>query len=615
MNTGTPYSDRKYVVAAIAGAIVLIFIIRLFYLQIINDKFKIAADSQAFQYRPDYAARGNIFDRNGKRLVYNQAAYDLMVVPNQVKKLDTAEFCQTLGIDRETFLKRMKKAVQKPNSPYKPSIFEKELSVENSSKIQEKLYLFPGFYVQPRTLRKYPMSVAAHILGYIGEVPPEIIDTSSYYRMGDYIGISGIEKSYELDLRGKRGTKIVMMDVHNREKGSYMDGAYDTMAVAGRDLYSTLDLDLQLYAEQLLKNKLGSVVAIEPSTGEILVLATSPTYDPNLLVGSVRSKNYSVLKKDSMNPLFNRALMASYPPGSTFKIAQALIAQQEGILTPESRLPCSFTVAGKSIHCHGHPSPADLSQSIQYSCNPFYCRTFINIINKYAKTVEGYLNWKKHVNSMGFGVKLNTDIPNELRGNIPSVEYYDRFHGPGRWKAASVYSLGIGQGEVGATPLQLANFCATIANKGFYYIPHIVKKVEGREIDKRFREKKYTTIDPKYYDVVYDAMYKVVDAGTAANGKMPHILFCGKTGTAQNPHGEDHSLFIAFAPRENPKIALAVIVENAGFGSRWAVPIASLLIEKYLTGKITRPYMEKEMLEGVVLPVKGKKKKPAAVSD
>jgi penicillin-binding protein 2 len=427
--------------------------------------------------------------------------------------------------------------------------------------------------------------------------------------MGDYIGISGIEKSYEKELRGVRGTRIMMVDVHNRPKGSYMNGKFDTAAVAGTDLYSSLDLDLQLYAEQLLRNKIGSVVAIEPSTGEILILATSPTYDPNLLVGSVRSQNYSMLEKDSLKPLFNRALMASYPPGSTFKIAQALVAQQEGILTPESRLPCNFTVAGKSIHCHNHGYP-DLSESIQKSCNPYYCRTFINIINKYPKTQTGYEVWKKHMNSMGFGVKLSTDIPNELRGNIPSVEYYDRYHGKGRWKASSIYSLGIGQGEVGVTPLQLANYTATIANKGFYYIPHIIKRIDGKQIDKRFTEKHYTTIDPKYYAVVYDAMYKVVEAGTAANGKMKHIAFCGKTGTAQNPHGEDHSLFIAFAPKENPKIAIAVIIENAGFGSKWGVPISSLIIEKYLTGKITRPQMEKEMLEGVVLPVKMKQKKP-----
>jgi penicillin-binding protein 2 len=602
MSSSNAYSDRKIVLALIVIAVVLVFIIRLFYIQIINDEYKVTATNQAFRYVPVYPARGNVFDRNGKRLVFNQSAFDLMVIPNQIKELDTLQFCSVTGISRETFLKKMEKAYKEGKR--RASVFEKELSVESAARIQEKLYMFPGFYFQERTLRKYPMSIAAHILGYVGEVSPEIVDTSRYYRMGDYIGISGIEKSYEKYLRGIRGTKIIMVDVHNREKGSFMDGALDTAAVAGQDLYTTLDLDLQLYAEDLLKNKTGSIVAIEPATGEILVLATSPSYDPNLLVGSLRAQNYPVLEKDSTKPLYNRATMASYPPGSTFKILGALIGQQEGVIKPETRYPCSFTVGPKSIHCHPHPSPADLSQSIQYSCNPYYCRLFINTINKFRKTEEGYLNWKSHVNSFGFGVKLGSDIPHELRGNIPSVQYYDRYHGKGRWKAASVYSLGIGQGEIGITPLQMANYSAIIANRGYYYIPHIGKKIEGGEIDSRFKERKYTTIDSVYFNVVVDAMYQVVEAGTGRGGKLSGIPYCGKTGTAQNPHGKDHSIYISFAPKDNPKIALAVYIENGGFGAEWAVPISSLIIEKYIAGKITRPDMEKRMLEGVVLPPK-----------
>ncbi|MCC7302323.1 MAG: penicillin-binding protein 2 [Bacteroidia bacterium] len=602
MSLNNPFSDRRLVVGGIIIAVFLIFIGRLFYIQIINDEYKITASNQAFRYMTDYPARGNIFDRSGKRLVYNQSAFDLMVIPNQVKNLDTLELCRVLNITPEDFRAKMKKAYKEGKR--RASIFEKEMSVEQSSSIQEKLYMFPGFFFQQRTLRKYPLSVAAHLLGYVGEAPREVCDTSAYYRMGDYLGISGIEKSYEQQLRGVRGTRIVMVDVHNREKGRYMNGALDTAAIAGKDMYTTLDLDLQQYAEDLLRNKIGSVVAIEPSTGEILVLASSPSYDPNLLVGISRAANFPVLEKDSLKPLYNRALMASYPPGSTFKIVGALIGQQEHVITPETRYPCSFSVGSKSIHCHPHPSPADLSQSIQYSCNPFYCRLFINIVNKYPTTVEGYLNWKKHVNSFGFGMKLKTDLPHELRGNIPSVEYYDRYHGKGRWKAASVYSLGIGQGEVGITPMQMANYCAIIANRGYYYIPHIAKKIEGYSMPPRFKEKVYTTIDPKHFQVVVDAMHLVVESGTGRGGKIPGILYCGKTGTAQNPHGDDHSIYIAFAPKDNPKIAIAVYIENGGFGAEWAVPITSLLIEKYLTGKITRPDMEKRMIEGIVLPKK-----------
>ncbi len=604
MSINNPYSDRRFVIAIIVIAVIVIYAVRLFYIQIINEEYKMTATNQAFRYMPDYPTRGNVFDRNGKRLVYNQSAFDLMVTPGQVKGIDTLAFCKVLNMDIVTFREKMKKAIY--HGKRRPSIFEKELSVEQSSSIQEKLYMFPGFYFQQRTLRKYPMSVAAHLLGYVGEVPKEICDTSSYYIMGDDIGISGIEKSYEKELRGIRGTRIIMVDNLGREKGRYMNGALDTAAVAGKDMYTTLDLDMQIYAEELLKNKIGSIVAIEPSTGEILVFASSPTYDPNLLVGSVRSENFGKLGKDSLKPLYNRALSAPYPPGSTFKMLGALIGQQEKVITPASRYPCSFSVGSKSIHCHPHPSPADLSMSIQYSCNPYYCRLFINIVNKYSPTEKGYLNWKKHANSFGFGTKLGTDLAHELRGNIPSVEYYDRYHGKGRWKASSVYSLGIGQGEVGITPLQMANYCSIIANRGFYYTPHIAKKIEGGEVAAKYKEKKYTTVDPEHFAVVVDAMYLVVESGTGRGGKLPGIAYCGKTGTAQNPHGDDHSIYIAFAPKDNPKIALAVYIENGGFGAEWGVPITSLMVEKYLTGKISRPDVEKQMKEGVVLPKKVK---------
>ena len=606
MDTGSAYSDRKYIIAIIVAAVVVIFISRLFYIQLIDQSYKITADNQAFRYETEYAARGNIFDRNGKRLVYNQAAFDLMVIPSQVKEIDTMEFCNALGIDAETFVRRMEKA--KKEGRMRESVFEKEISVENSLRIQEKLFDFPGFFLQARTLRKYPMSVAAHILGYVGEVSPDIVDTSKYYRMGDYIGISGLEKSYERQLRGVRGTRIMMVDVHNQPKGSYMNGAYDTLAVAGNDLYSTLDLDLQLYAEQLLKNKLGSVVAIEPSTGEVLVMATSPSYDPNLLVGSVRSQNYAMLERDTMNPLFNRAMMAYYPPGSTFKIVESLIGQQEGIVVPGTLHPCAggYPPMGGKPGCHHHPSPLNLTQAIQMSCNSYFSYVFHDIIEnrrKYSNTYEAFQAWRNYALSFGIGKKLDSDIPGVLKGSLPTIEYYDRVFGKGSWHASTVISLGIGQAELGITPLQNANIACIIANKGYYYNPHFVKYVgNSRIIDPRWEKQNYTLVtDTSYYNTVIEGMNDVTSAGgTAFASRIPGIDFCGKTGTAQNPHGDNHSVFIAFAPKDHPKIAIAVLIENAGQGAWWAAPIASLIIEKYLKGYIEGPFrqdMEKKMLE------------------
>lgn len=605
MESGGIYSDRKYVIGAIVASIVLIFIARLFYIQIVDTSYSVTADNQAFRYQTVYAARGNIFDRNGKRLVYNQAAFDLMVIPAQVKDIDTLEFCKVLGIDKADFIKRMDKA--KKEGRMRESVFEKELSMENSSRIQEKLYEFPGFWVVTRTLRKYPMSVAAHMLGYVGEVSPEVVDTSSYYRMGDYIGISGIEKSYEKELRGVRGTRIEMVDVHNRPKGSYMNGALDTAAVAGTDLYSTLDLDLQLYAEQLLKGKKGSIVAIEPSTGEILVLATSPTYDPNLLVGSVRSKNYAILERDTLKPLYNRALMSFQPPGSTFKIVESLIGQQEGFLFPQTLHPCNagYPPGGGKPGCHKHASPLNLSQAIEKSCNSYFTYVFHDILEnrKYHNQVEAFEQWRKYALSFGIGKKLESDIPNVLRGSLPTVEYYNKIFGVNQWRASTIYSLGIGQGEIGITALQNANVVATIANKGFYYTPHIVRYVgDKKTVDPRWLVKNYTMVtDTNYYNNTIEGMSDVVSGGTAAASKISGIDFCGKTGTAQNPHGDNHSVFIGFAPKVNPKIVIAVLIENAGQGAWWAAPISSLIIEKYLKGKITDPnrlVIEKRMMEG-----------------
>jgi penicillin-binding protein 2 len=530
-----------------------------------------------------------------------------MVLPKEVKNIDTVDFCKLLLITKEQFLKKMKKATQAPNSPRKESIFEKQLSPKDYASLQERLYRFPGFWVQSRTLRKYPRTIAAHMLGYIGEADKKTTERDSYYKEGDYLGVSGIEKTYEKSLRGKKGLRIMLRDVNNREKGSYMNGLYDTMAIPGKPLTTTLDADLQAYAELLMQNKIGSVVAIEPQTGEILALVTSPTYDPNLFVGRARNKNFSLLSLDSIGkPLFNRSTMASYPPGSTFKLVMALIGLNEGVLTPDTRYPCArgYPPLGGHPKCHPHPSPMDLTGAIGTSCNSYFSYVFKSVIDdkKYHNTYRAYANWRDIAMSFCLGVKTGSDLANELRGNVPSIKYYDKVFGKGSWKASTVISLGIGQAEMGITPLQNANLVAIIANKGWYYTPHIVKAIGGNPNDTlldRFKVKHYTKIkDTAIYNAVIDGMARAVEGGTAGALKIEGIPYCAKTGTAQNPHGKDHSVFVCFAPKDNPKIAIGILIENAGFGSTWAGPIARLMMEKYLKGKITRPDLEIKMIEG-----------------
>ena len=605
-----PYNDRRYIIIGIVLMLGIIYAIRLFYLQVIDDSLKLDARNQAFRNVTQYPPRGYIFDRKGKILVFNDIAYDLMVTPKQVTEIDTFAFCRILGIDKASFMRRMKKACDKPNSPRKASIFEKQISPETYAAFQELMYKFKGFYVQSRSLRKYPFQTAAHLLGYVGEVDKTVTDVNPYYKEGDYIGISGIEKAYEEDLRGKKGLKIMMVDVHNHDKGSFMNGMYDTLSIPGKGLNCTLDRDLQLYGEALMQNKIGSVVAIEPSTGEILALVTSPTYDPNLLVGRARSKNYAKLALDTVGvPLFNRALMATYPPGSTFKLIDALIAMNDKVLTPQTRYPCAggYPPLGGKPKCHRHSSPLDLYESISHSCNSYYSYVFKSIIenHRFGSTEEGFESWRNYALSFGVGRKLNTDLPNELRGSLPTVKYYNKVFGKGSWKASTVISLGIGQAELGITPLQNANVVAIIANRGYYYIPHIIKGIDNNynvaKLD-RFKVKQFPLVtDTMVYWHVINGMAGTIENGTAAAVKIKDITMCAKTGTAQNPHGKDHSVFVAFAPREHPKIAIAVLVENAGFGAEWAAPIASLMVEKYLKGFITRPEMEKKMLEGNLL--------------
>lgn len=589
-------TSRKHSVIAIFVVVGAIFVLRLFFLQVIDETYVHSAKNNVLRYVTQYPARGLIYDRNGKLLVYNEAVYDLMVFPAQVKQMDTLEFCRLLDISIEGFRERLKKA--KSFSRYKPSLFEKQISKEAYGFLEEKLYRYQGFYVQPRTLRKYPKPLAAHLLGYVGEVNQSLIDKDPYYKSGDYIGISGLEKSYEETLRGVKGIKVRMVDVHNREVGSYLNGALDTVSEMGKDLYLTIDADLQEYGELLMTGKMGSVVAIEPSTGEILAFLSSPAYDPNLLVGRVRGKNFKALSEDPLKPLLNRAMMGQYPPGSTFKMVNDLAGLQEGVLSLSTRYSCQGP-GSSPIRCtHNHQSPLDVLIAIEQSCNPFHWQVFRSILSSagHGSLRENYVKWRSHVMSMGFGHKLGTDIGSELRGNIPSADEFDRIYGKGRWNAMTVRSLSIGQGEILATPLQIANSGVVMANRGFYYIPHIVKSSGDSTTLENTVEKVTTTIHPSHYEVIVNGMRQVSTSGTARWYQPEGIIMCGKTGTAENPHGKDHSLFMAFAPDVKPVIAIAVVIENAGFGSTWALPIASLMIEKYINGEVKRIDLEERMI-------------------
>jgi penicillin-binding protein 2 len=589
------FINRKYVIMALIVLASFGLIIRLFIIQVVKDSYRLSADNNVLRYVTQYPARGIIYDRNGKMIVNNQAAYDLMVVPAQSSKIDTTGFCNLIGISKELFNERMKAAIN--YSRRAPSVFLKQLSNETYARLQEKMFLYPGFYVQPRTLRKYLKPVGAHILGYVSEADDGIIRKDPYYKSGDYIGKLGIEEAYEKELRGRRGVKIYLVDVYSRIKGSYMEGKMDTLAVQGENIVSGIDLDLQEYGELLMKNKRGSIVAIEPKTGEVLTLVSSPNYDPGLLVGRVRSDNYTLLSADTIKPLFNRALMASYPPGSTFKLVNGLIALQEQVITPSTLFACHSGYL--FVGCHSHFSPLNLENAIMVSCNSYFCQAYRRILEnpKYTTISSAFETWKRYVNEFGFGSKLGTDFVNELPGFIPATTYFDKYYGMNRWKATTVLSMAIGQGEVGATPLQMANTTAAIANRGYFYTPHIVKSVgEEHKIDQLFVTKHSISIDTANFEKIVLGMEAVVKGGTGTVAALKDIIVCGKTGTAQNPHGKDHSIFIAFAPKDNPKIAIVVVVENAGFGSTYAAPIASLMIEKYLKGEVTNKEREQSML-------------------
>lgn len=601
---------RTLVIGLIVLAIGIIFVIKLFILQVYDPSYKFSAVSNTRREIISFPARGLVYDRNGKLIVSNQADYDLMVVPRELKPMDSVTFCNSLEISIEelrALFDDMKGRIDnKKISRIKPSIFYRQLSAKQYGYLQEKLYKFDGFFVQRRTLRKYEFPNAAHILGYIGEVGPQDIERDDYYIRGDYHGINGIESTYEKFLRGEKGFKYVLVDVHGRQKGSFKNGEYDVPAVAGKDIKLTIDIDLQKYGEELMQNKIGSIVAIDPQTGEILTMISSPTYDPSLLVGKKRAGNFSVLSTDSLKPLFNRPIMAWYPPGSTFKTINALIGLQEGVLTPDTKYECymGYSVGRFHLGCHPHSSPLNLRYSISNSCNAYYCHVFRNIIDnkKYATVQQGFDAWKDYLVKFGFGNKLGVDFSNEIRGYVPNSASFDKIYNRS-WSSLTVVSMAIGQGELLTTPVQMANMAATLANKGYYYTPHIIKEIEHDTIPSRFKEIHQSGIDTAHYRPVRDGMEMAIWGGpgsTAGAARVPGISICGKTGTAQNPHGEDHSVFIAFAPKDDPKIAIAVYVENGGFGSRWAAPISSLMVEKYLKGEIdpSRSWLEKRMMEG-----------------
>lgn len=591
---------RRYVIAGVAIFIVTVYIIRLFTLQIMSDDYKKNADSNAFLKKVEFPARGVISDRNGKLLVYNQNAYDIMVVMNEEKgRLDTTEFCNSLGITKEFFIKRMEEIKDRNKNPgysrFTQQLFMSQLSEKEFSVFQEKIYRFPGFYVQRRSVRQYTMPYAAHVLGDMAEVSAADIEEDSYYQPGDYIGKMGVEKSYEKQLRGEKGVQIMLRDAHGRIQGSYMNGKFDRRPVPGKDLTLSLDIKLQALGERLLEGKIGSIVAIEPSTGEVLCMVSSPTYDPRTVTGRKRGKMHAMLSRNPWKPLLNRSIMGMYPPGSTFKTTQGLTFLTEGIIGPGTSFPChhGFYCRGLHVGCHGHASPISLVPAIGTSCNGYFCWGLYYMLGnrkKYKNVQEGMNTWRDYMVSMGFGYKLGIDLSGEKRGLIPNAQYYDKAY-RGSWNALTVISIAIGQGEVLLTPLQIANLGATIANRGYFYTPHVVKKVKGEQLEAKFREKHYTKASRRAYEYIVAGMRRAVTGGTCRAADRADYEVCGKTGTAQN-HGQDHSIFMGFAPMNNPKIAIAVYVENGGFGADYGVPIGALMMEQYIKGKLS-PESEK----------------------
>ncbi len=602
MTRDTQFGNRKYVIGGAAIAIIIVYLIRLFSLQVMSDDYKKNADSNAFLKKIQYPSRGLIMDRKGKLLVYNEPAYNIMVIMNEQQGIDTLDFCRSMGITREFYIKRMAEIKDRKKNPgysrYTPQLFLGQIPAEEFSVFREKLFRFKGFSVENRSIRHYAYGVGAHVLGDVGEVSPNDLenDEDDFYNSGDDIGKLGIERSYEKQLRGEKGMQILLRDVHGRIQGRYQDGAYDQAPVPGRNLTLGIDIDLQALAERMLEGKRGAIVAIEPGTGEILCMASSPTYDPRSMVGRERGKSHKRLTNEAGKPLLNRAIMGQYPPGSTFKPTQALLGLQEGIITPAVMFPCyhGFSYKGLHVGCHGHSTPIALVPALATSCNSYFCWNLYRMFSnrtKYTSVQEAMTRWKDYLVSMGYGYRLGIDLPGERRGMIPNADYYDKAYNK-RWNGLTVISISIGQGEVTATPLQIANLAATIANRGYYYIPHVVREVQGAQIDTTYRRRHYTMVSPSNYNYVVAGMRQAVLNGTCRGANLPDIEVCGKTGTAEN-RGHDHSAFMGFAPMDHPRIAVAVYVEEGGFGAEFGVPLGALIIEQYLHGKLSPASEEK----------------------
>ena len=592
---------RKYVIGCMAALIVTVYIIRLFTLQITSEDYKKSADSNAFLKKVEFPSRGVITDRHGKLLVYNQPAYDIMVVINEARDhIDTLGLCQALDITREEFQQRMDNIMDRSKNPgysrFTQQLFLSQLSDKDFSIFQEKMYRFPGFYVQRRSIRQYQYPYAAHVLGDVAEVSPADIENDDYYQPGDYIGKLGVERSYEKQLRGEKGIQILLRDAHGRIQGSYQNGALDTRPVPGKKLTLSLDLELQALGERLMEGKIGSIVAIEPKTGEVLCMVSSPSYDPRLMTGRQRSKSHRELSRDTWKPLLNRSIMGQYPPGSTFKTTQALTFLSEGIITPATPFPCyhGFVYKGLRVGCHGHSSPLPLVPAISTSCNGYFCWGLYHMIGNRTKysTVQTAMNtWRDYMVSMGFGYRLGIDLPGEKRGLIPNAQFYDKAY-KGSWNGLTIISIAIGQGEVNATPLQIANLGATIANRGWFITPHVVKKIEGEKLDTTYTNRTYTNAKRAAYDYVVSGMRSAALGGTCKALAHYDFAACGKTGTAQN-RGHDHSVFMGFAPMDNPKIAVAVYVENGGWGATYGVPIGGLIMEQFINGHLSEASQKK----------------------
>lgn len=601
--------DRTNKMLTGLGIVAAILIVKLFIIQVVDDKYKIDASNNSMVYTTIYPTRGIIHDRNGKILVGNKMAYDLLVTPREVEEFDTLTFCKVLGVTKEFVDEKMREyRKNRRKIGFQSVVMLKQLPPETYMKFAEIAYMFPGFRGQARSIREYPFNAGGNLLGYVSEVNQSYINRHpEEYKAGDYAGMTGIEAAREQDLKGEKGYAVYLRNSHNKIMTRYNDGEMDKEAVLGNHITTTIDAELQHYGQMLMQNKVGSLVAIDPSTGEILTLVSSPGIDVDVLADF--GNHYNEVLANPYKPMFNRAVQAPYPPGSVFKLVNGLIGLQEGVFTPDSKYPCSmgYRFGGNKLGCHAHPSPLNFEQSIMMSCNAYYCYVFRAILEngKYSSIAEAMDKWNEYVKSFGFGRKLGSDFPSELGGTIPDSKYYNKVYGKGGWKATTVISLSIGQGEIGCTPLHLANLCATIANRGFYYIPHIVKDSENITIDGKYKEKQYTMVDTLYFPEVISGMYRAVNSGygsggTASVAAVKGLEICGKTGTAQNPRGDDNSVFICFAPKDNPKIAVAAYIENGSFGARWAAPIASLLVEQYLNGEISasRKPLEERVLEG-----------------